>query len=123
MRIIAAISLTGLVLLGGCDYLTAKATFQISSADRPVKSATLELCERSFPLAVQGSQWGVSIRVPGDCHGGVTATMADGTSVFCGIGYTTHGVGETWLFDIQKGSCKARIIFPQTADGNAASAP
>ena len=121
MRIIAAISLTGLVLLGGCDYLTAKSAFQISSADRPVKSATLELCERSFLLAVQGSQWGVSIRVPGDCNGGVTATMADGTSVFCEIGYTTHGLRETWLFDIQKDSCKARIIFPRTADGKTVS--
>jgi hypothetical protein len=111
MKISATISQIGLAVLSGCGLAQPKSTFRIISTDRPVKSAILQLCQKTFPLVVVDGHWEASVRVP-DCHGGVTAMMTDGSRVFCPIGYVTTGDGSTWLFTIKRYECRSDLTFP-----------
>jgi hypothetical protein len=118
MRISAKIGQMGLLLVSGCSFLEPKTTFGIVSADRPVTSATLKLCRQAFPLAPVDGRWEVSIHVPGDCDGGISAVMSGGTSIFCQVGYVTGGDGSTWLFDIKDDACHSHVTYGETVDRN-----
>lgn len=108
----------GVLLLSGCSFLEPRSTFQIASADRPVKSASLKLCKQTFPLTDMDGRWQTSINVPGDCHGGVSAIMSDGKHTFCPVGYVTVGDGSNWFFTIKGDGCRSRVTYGDAGSGN-----
>lgn len=114
MRCPPPISQIGVLLLSGCSLLEPKSTFEIESADRPVKSATLKLCRQTFSMANVGERWVVSIHVPGDCDGGVSAVMSDGKNVFCLVDYVTGGDGSERLFNIKNDVCQSTITYGES---------
>jgi len=108
----------GVLLLSGCSFREPRSTFQIASADRPVKSASLKLCKQTFPLTAMSERWQTSINVPGDCHGGISAIMNDGKRIFCPVGYVTVGDGSNWFFTIKGDDCRSRVTFGNAGSGN-----
>ncbi|MDN4633729.1 hypothetical protein QCD71_19595 [Sphingomonas sp. PsM26] len=108
----------GVLLLSGCSFLEPRSTFQIASADRPVKSAFLQLCKQAFALTNRDGRWQTSIKVPGDCHGGISVTMSDRRRIFCSIGYVTVNDGSHWFFTIKGDGCRSRVTYGDAGSGN-----
>ncbi len=99
----------GVLLLSGCGHIEPRSTFQIASTDSRVKSASLKLCEQTFPLTEMSGRWQTSVIVPGDCHGGVSAIISDGKRIFCPVGYVTVGNGTNWFFTIKGDGCLSGV--------------
>lgn len=118
MKVSAVISRIGVLLLSGCSLFGPQSTFQIASADRPVKSASLKLCQQTFSLANTDGGWRTTIHVPGDCDGGISAVMSDGSSVFCPVGYVTSDLGSNWFFAIKGDDCRPSVTFGDARSGN-----
>ena len=113
-----AISRLCVLLSSGCSLLEPQSTFEISSFDRPVKSASLKLCQQNFPLVDKAGRWQTTIGIPGDCDGGVSVVMSDGKHIFCPIGYVTVGEGSIWHFAIKGDECQSDVIYRDTGSGN-----
>ncbi|TPG53857.1 hypothetical protein EAH76_03850 [Sphingomonas glacialis] len=118
MKVIFAIGQFGLLILSGCSFLEPRSTFQITSVDRSVKSASLKLCKQTFSLTHVDSRWQTTIHVPGDCDGGVATIMNDGRIVFCPIGYVTGGDGSNWQFTIKGDVCRPLVTYGDASSGN-----
>ena len=118
MKGFAAISPLWALLLSGCSLLEPRSTFEISSFDRPVMSASLKLCQHTFPLIDNAGRWQATINVPGDCHGGVSAVMSDGKHIFCSVGYVTVGDGSIWHFAIEGDGCRSDVTYGDNGSGN-----
>jgi len=115
MRSFTKIGSLGFVALGGCNLLDPPTAFEMASSDRPVQSASLNLCHKIFPLVEQNGRWAVSVHIPGDCDGNLSARLNDGRTVVCPIGYVTVGEGARWLFSIKQGACRSDVLYGNTA--------
>jgi len=118
MKVFFAIGQFGVLMLCGCSLLEPRSTFQITSVDRSIKSASLKLCKRTFPLSYMDSRWQSTIHVPGDCDGGVTTVMSDGRIVFCPVGYVTGGERSNWRFTIKGDVCQSSVTYGDAGSGS-----
>jgi hypothetical protein len=98
-----AISL--LLPLPSCDLFYPENSFTITETDSPIKSATLDICDREYPLLNVGGEFQTSARFPEDCEINLRVIMVDGDEVMCRIGYASSVVTAPWLLWVKNRRC------------------
>ncbi|WP_137387974.1 hypothetical protein [Rhodoligotrophos defluvii] len=80
--------------------------FEIDIGSREVTAATLNLCGRQTSLSRSGNLLVTTRAIDCEGSGEIIVSFPDRSLVRCPVGYVTHGLVQTFRFEIDGQTCR-----------------